>query len=93
MNRRRVYITSKGKALFVVYADRKKGQRHTAGDNMYAMFSPPCDLSNFYQSLAIQLIESGSLSPRQAEYALKAVFGRKQSDAREAMRAELTGRA
>lgn len=39
-------------------------------------FSPPCDAGNFYHSLAIQLIAHGSLSPRQAEYATKAVMGR-----------------
>jgi len=41
-----------------------------------AHFSSPCDASNFYHSLAIQLIAYGSLSPRQAEYATKAVMGR-----------------
>jgi hypothetical protein len=47
---------------------------HTFGHD--AHFSPPCDASNFYHSLAIQLIAHGSLSPRQAEYATKAVMGR-----------------
>lgn len=63
---------------------------HTASANLWATFSPPCDLSSFYQSLAIQLIESGSLSTRQAEYAAKAVYGRKQSDERNALFALLT---
>ena len=48
---------------------------HTYGQHD-ARFSPPCDASNFYHSLAIQLIERGSLSPRQAECAAKAAMGR-----------------
>lgn len=51
-------------------------QPHTYGKE-WAQFSPPCDMSSFYESLAIQLIQQGSLSPRQAEYAAKAVFGRR----------------
>lgn len=49
---------------------------HTYGQSD-ARFSPPCDASNFYHSLAIQLIEHGTLSPRQAEYAAKAAMGRR----------------
>jgi hypothetical protein len=49
---------------------------HTYGQHD-ARFSPPCDASNFYHSLAIQLIEHGTLSPRQAEYAAKAAMGRR----------------
>lgn len=48
---------------------------HTFGHD--AHFSPPCDASNFYHSLAIQLIAHGSLSSRQAEYAAKAMMGRR----------------
>jgi hypothetical protein len=56
---------------------------HTSGQQD-ARFSPPCDFSNFYQSLAIQLIERGSLSPRQAEYAAQAALGRRTAKNAEA---------
>jgi hypothetical protein len=65
---------------------------HTYGQHD-ARFSPPCDASNFFHSLAIQLIEHGSLSPRQAEYAAKAALGRctsKNADAFEALKNSLT---
>ncbi len=65
---------------------------HTYGQGD-ARFSPPCDASNFYHSLAIQLIEHGSLSPRQAEYAAKAALGRrttKNAESFDALIAELT---
>jgi hypothetical protein len=43
---------------------------------IHAEFSPPCDLSNFHQSLAIQLVQRGTLSPRQADCIASGIYGR-----------------
>ena len=64
-----------GDALTTWEANYTNEVAHTCGSDGY--FSPPCDIANFYHSLAIQLIQTGSLSPRQAHYAAGAVLGRR----------------
>lgn len=66
-------------------------QRGVCGE-IDAMFSPPCDLSSFHQSLAIQLIQRGTLSPRQAECVARNMYGRaqKHAAARDALITTLT---
>jgi hypothetical protein len=54
-------------------ADYAAEARHTFGTN--GGFCPPHEASNFGQSLAVQLIATGQLSPRQAYYAAKMIIG------------------
>ena len=59
---------------------------------IHAEFSPPCDVSNFHQSLAIQLLQRGTLSPRQADCIARGMYGRSKKNAaqREALIDTLT---
>jgi hypothetical protein len=54
-------------------ADYAAEVKHTFG--VQGGFCPPHDASNFGQSLAVQLIATGRLSPRQAYFAAKIVVG------------------
>jgi hypothetical protein len=42
---------------------------------IHAEFSPPCDMTNFHQSIAIQLVQRGTLSPRQADCIARSIYG------------------